>query len=159
MATAERQPCPRCAQQHHVRTACGDNAAINTFTWLPKATYEERETAARDLALHGQHPESRSVRQQTRWRALHASSRTVPTTTAFGWCGRLLLCIPPYLPIAFWAWTRVLFSPFGAYGVFMVWAALWWTKQVWASSRLPTEHANARPGTGTGTGTPQGSHE
>lgn len=69
------------------------------------------------------------------WSAVHRTTRVRATVTTFGWRGKTALTAPPFLVFAFWAYAGVFNNVAAAlaFGVPMLWADAWWTKQVWAA--------------------------
>lgn len=69
------------------------------------------------------------------WAAVHRTTRLRATVTTFGWRGKTALTAPPLLVFAFWAYAGVFTIPVTAlaFGIPMLWADLWWIKQVWAA--------------------------
>lgn len=69
------------------------------------------------------------------WDQVHATTRLEPTVTTFGWRGKVVLTAPPYLVIGFWAYAGAF--NYGliamAFGLPMLAAAAWWTRQVWVA--------------------------
>ncbi len=79
-----------------------------------------------------------SVSGQIRWHRVHGGfTRYRATATSFAWPVKVLLGAPPWLTLAWWAWVGVFNHPLFAliFAVPLTWAALWWTRQVWARHR------------------------
>lgn len=69
------------------------------------------------------------------WRAVHRSTRWQPTVVTFGWRIKLALSSPPCFVLGFWAYAGVFNNGAAALGIGvpMLWASLWWVKQVWVT--------------------------
>jgi hypothetical protein len=67
------------------------------------------------------------------WDQVHATTRLEPTVTTFGWRSKIVLTAPPYLVIGFWAYAGAFNNGLiaMAFGLPMLTAAAWWTRQVW----------------------------
>lgn len=86
------------------------------------------------------------------WTAMHRTTRIRSTVTTFGWRAKTALTAPPFLVLAFWAYAGVFNNGAAAlaFGMPMLWADVWWAKQVWAAgpAERPTIDHNvpaARP--------------
>lgn len=66
-------------------------------------------------------------------RAVHGGTRWQPTVVTFGWRTKLALSSPPFFVLGFWAYAGVFNHGAAALGIGvpMLWASLWWIKQVW----------------------------
>lgn len=88
------------------------------------------------------------------WAAVHRTTRVRATVTTFGWRGKTTLTAPPFLVFAFWAYAGVFNNGAAAlaFGIPMLWADIWWAKQVWVAgpaNRSDADHdlpAAAPPG-------------
>lgn len=90
---------------------------------------------------------AQGVSDSINWRAVHASTRIRPTATTFGWRAKLLFSSPPFLVLGFWAYAGVFNNGALAMtiGLPMLWADLWWLKQVWVAGRELSAESRERP--------------
>lgn len=91
--------------------------------------------------------DARATGADVDWSGVHATTRTRATVATFGWRTKAAMTAPPFLVIGWWVWTGALLNPLIGlcFGVPMLAAATWWTRQVWVAGPA----GRARRGSGS----------
>jgi hypothetical protein len=112
--------CPRCTIAHHPRLPCADGD-------LSRRSRDDQSF----VAPKAERPPTRAVVRRA------VVARVVPTPTSFGWKGRVVLTVLPYLFLMLLARVMNLGTALFmlTVGAPLLVFTLWWTKRVWDSPR------------------------